>query len=200
MNLAKNQYIKFTCAEGRAVYGVGGYPKLGEWTGSEEPDLCYSGWHVCARGSEHVWLRAGNIAWVAEARGKSDADDNKIAFESIQLVRKLRLIEESVVEDLAWDALVLMIRAKLMRSSFRKKVWEAMQHICDSGYPCFVFRVAHSENELTAKSLLQLVNRNAYTYHLPYLPKPIIKEINKRAMGHLFGKPPKRLPLPRSAD
>jgi hypothetical protein len=81
---------KWLTAERVTTYQSIKWPKPAkQWTQSELPVLCRSGWHLATfEGiSEHV--RVGAVLWLAEGRGARDEQHDKIAFESARLIRPL---------------------------------------------------------------------------------------------------------------
>jgi hypothetical protein len=84
------------CAPSGAAHQVGSfrYPlptakRPGRWTDPVKPEICVRGYHVCRIGNVIDWLEYGYAIFLVEGRGEVVHGDNKSAFESIRLVRRL---------------------------------------------------------------------------------------------------------------
>jgi hypothetical protein len=61
----------------------------GAWTPDVTPVLCSRGYHVCRIDQIQKWLSYGYAIFLVEARGAVETCDDKSAYESIRLVRRL---------------------------------------------------------------------------------------------------------------
>src|SRR3990167_4602077 len=92
----KAQYVKFLNLEGCACHGgawtyplpVGRKPRA--WTPPvKAPELCHRGYHLIPVGTGTFEFMT-NYPYLAEGRGESTGDGEKITFESVRLLRKLK--------------------------------------------------------------------------------------------------------------
>ncbi|TXI02265.1 MAG: hypothetical protein E6Q76_15745 [Rhizobium sp.] len=63
----------------------------GAWTPNREPRVCGRGWHLATPRGVSRWIKAGAVQelWLAEGRGNTSHQRDKVAFESARLVRLL---------------------------------------------------------------------------------------------------------------
>jgi hypothetical protein len=63
--------------------------RVGVWTPDEHAVLCRSGWHLATHQGLGQHSRVGAVLWIAEGRGESSAQNDKIAFTSARLVSEV---------------------------------------------------------------------------------------------------------------
>ena len=73
------------------------WPKrVGVWTPDVSPRLCERGWHLAIPIGIGEHARVGAVLWVAEGRGASDVQDDKIAFTSARLVSEVGTLTQEI--------------------------------------------------------------------------------------------------------
>jgi hypothetical protein len=83
-------YYKWLNPDRTTTYQDVKWPKrVGVWTPNKTPVLCSSGWHLATHQGIGEHARSGAVLWIAEGRGESSDQDDKIAFTSARLVSEV---------------------------------------------------------------------------------------------------------------
>ena len=77
--------------------------EVGEWTPSETPVICESGWHGMEAKDVLEHFSEGLILWEVEVRGERVDGDDKFATESMRLVREIGGIDDKSLRLFACD-------------------------------------------------------------------------------------------------
>lgn len=89
---------KVTGPNGEAIHGGSGkWPlpngkKPGGWTKERTPNFCVSGWHLIPAHALGLWWRDGAVLWEAEGRGECSLSNEKSAYTSARLLRRIGVL------------------------------------------------------------------------------------------------------------
>ena len=90
-------YYKWLNKDRTTTYqGVKWPVRVGVWTKDEKPKLCKSGWHLATEAGIGEHARVDAVLWIAEGRGKSDEQPDKIAFTSARLVKEVGTLTQRI--------------------------------------------------------------------------------------------------------
>src|ERR1019366_9985488 len=73
------------------------------WTPDIKPTLCKSGWHLATFHGIGEHARSGAELWLAEGRGVSSAQDDKIAFTSARVLGRIGVLTQQIAVEWAAD-------------------------------------------------------------------------------------------------
>jgi hypothetical protein len=94
-------HLKWLTADRTGPHTGKPYPPAGEWTATEAPELCQSGWHACRWEDtiHHINARL----WIVELDGQIVEGADKVAAERLRLVEPVTTIDDRTLRPFAAD-------------------------------------------------------------------------------------------------
>jgi hypothetical protein len=97
-------YYKWLNKDRTTTYQHVKWPKrVGVWTPDIAPMLCESGWHLATHQGIGEHARTDAVLWIAEGRGASQEQDDKVVFTSARLVSEVGTMTRVVAVTWAAD-------------------------------------------------------------------------------------------------